>query len=247
MFTVDTRNTLRSELLEAARADRRISSAAITGSAALAAEDPWSDIDLAFAVRDPDELQNVVSDWTQRMYGEHLALHHLDVIAGTWLYRVFLLPNTLQVDLAFVPSRDFRALAASFKLVFGEANPARHGEPRAAGDLIGWGWLYALHARTCLARKRLWQAEYMISGVRDTAFALACLRYELPTAHARGADALPHDVAARFERALVAKLDAGELGRAFRAAVDGLLDEIRQVDTDLALRLRDVLTSLAAS
>jgi hypothetical protein len=244
MFTPDIRNKLRSSLLEMARADRRITGAAITGSAAIGAEDQWSDIDLAFAVRQADEVQNVVSDWTRLMYEEHLALHHVDVIAGAWLYRVFLLPSTLQVDLAFVPSADFRALAPSFKLVFGEANPARHAEPRGAGDLIGWGWLYALHARTCLVRKRHRQAEYMISGLRDTALALACLRHGLPPVHARGADALPDSVASRFDAALVTKLDASELWRAFRAAVDGLLDEIRQVDTDLELRLRDLLTSL---
>ena len=36
------------------------------------------------------------------MYDEHFALHHVDVVSGAWVYRVFLLPSTLQVDLAFV-------------------------------------------------------------------------------------------------------------------------------------------------
>jgi hypothetical protein len=244
MFTVETRQRLRTELLETAHADRRISGAAITGSAALGTEDQWSDIDLAFAIAEPGTLPEVVSHWTTLMYDTYSAVDHLDVAAGKWLYRVFLLPDTLQVDLAFAPADEFRPLAPSFKLVFGTTNAAQHDAPRPVRDLIGWGWLYALHARSALGRRKFWQAEYMISGLRDTALALACVRHQLPTAHARGVDALPHEVAARFERALVNTLDAGELGRAFRAAVDGLLDEIRQVDTDLELRLRDLLTRL---
>jgi len=243
MFTVETRTRVRNELLDAARADPRITSAAITGSAALDAEDEWSDIDLAFAIGAPDALSDVVSDWTSRMYESQHALDHLDVTAGKWLYRVFLLPDTLQVDLAFAPADEFRALAPSFKLVFGETNAAHHAAPRPARDLIGWGWLYALHARSSLARKKHWQAEYMISGLRDTALALACVRHELPTAHARGVDALPEPVVARFDEALVRRIEAGELDRSVTAALRIFLDEVRHVDPQLALRLQTLLTT----
>jgi hypothetical protein len=40
-------------------------------------------------------LATVLSQWTVHMYDRHHALHHLDVMAGAWAYRVFLLPNTL--------------------------------------------------------------------------------------------------------------------------------------------------------
>ena len=247
MFTPEERARLRSDLLDHASRDSRISGAAITGSAAEEREDRWSDIDLAFGVFDAAELPNVLSDWTACMYDQHLALHHLDVKAGAWIYRVFLLPSTLQVDLAFVCGTEFRALAPTFRLMFGKANEPRHTPPPQPSDLIGWGWLYALHARSCIARRKLWQAEYMISGIRDHALALASIRHGLPAAHARGVDQLPSGLTARFESSLVRQLDTAELSRAFQAVMDRLLEEIRCVDTELAARLQETLTNLAQS
>src|ERR1700676_742242 len=104
MFTTEERERLRSGLLEHATKDQRISGAAITGSAAAGREDRWSDIDLAFGVGDAGELADVLSDWTALMYRQHHALDHFDVKSGAWVYRVFFLFSTLQVDLAFVPA-----------------------------------------------------------------------------------------------------------------------------------------------
>jgi hypothetical protein len=244
MFSSEERNRLRSDLLEHAAKDQRMSGAAITGSAAAAHEDRWSDIDLAFGVSDAAELPNVLRDWTEHMYQKHLALHHLDVKSGGWIYRVFLLSSTLQVDLAFVSSTEFRALAPSFQLVFGKANESRYVSPPPAEDIVGLAWLYALHARSCIARRNLWQAEYMVSAIRDNALALACIRHGLPAAHGRGMDLVPAGVAAQFEGSLVRQLDTAELSRAFRVVVHGLLSEIRCVDEELARRLRDVLILL---
>lgn len=246
MFTADERERLRSELLERAAKDERISGAAITGSAAASREDRWSDIDLAFGVRDAGELPNVLSDWTAHIYEQHGALHHLDVNAGAWIYRVFLLPNTLQVDLAFVPAAEFRALAPTFRLMFGETNEPQHVQPPPAATVIGMGWLYALHARSCIARGRFWQAEYMISGIRDNSLALACIRHGLPAVHGRGVDQLPKELATQFEDSLVRRLDAAELSRCFSVAMNGLLYEIRCADEALAGRLQPALMLLAA-
>ena len=244
MFTPEERDRLRSGLLEYAGRDQRISGAAITGSAAAHREDRWSDVDLAFGVRDAAELPNVLSDWTGHMYQQHLALHHVDVRSGGWIYRVFLLPNTLQVDIAFAPATEFRALAPTFRLMFGEANESKHVPPPLPGNIIGLAWLYALHVRSCIARRKLWQAEYMISGMRDNALALACVRHGLPTAYGRGMDLLPSGVAAQFEGSLVQQLDTAELSRAFRVVIQGLLSEIRYADHELAGRLQEALTRL---
>ena len=243
-FAPEERARLRSDLLERAAMDSRLSGAAITGSAAAGAEDQWSDIDLAFGVKDSDELPNVVADWTAYMYERHLSLHHLDVRSGAWLYRVFLLPHTLQVDLAFVAATDFRPLAPSFRLMFGEANESSYVSPAPADSIIGLAWLYALHARSCIARGRVWQAEYMISGIRDNALALCCIRHGLPAVHGRGLDLLPVAVASKFEGALVRNLDHAELSRAFRVSVQRLLDEIRSADEGLADKLQAVLMLL---
>ena len=244
MFTTEERACVRSGLLEYAANDQRITGAAITGSAADSGEDQWSDVDLAFGVSAAADLPAVLSDWTAHMYDRHLALHHLDVLSGAWTYRVFLLPNTLQVDLAFVVETEFRALAPTFRLMFGKTNEPRHRLPPEAGAIVGMAWLYALHARSCIARLRLWQAEYMISGVRDNALALACIRQGLPAAHGRGMDQLPSEVTEQFLDSFVRRLDANELLRSFRVVVRGLVKEIRSVDEELGVRLQQVLMTL---
>lgn len=245
MFTQEQRAQLRSDLLNNALGDPRIGSAAITGSAAVEKEDEWSDIDLAFGVTDAAELSNVLSDWTAYMYDQHSALHHVDVKSGAWIYRVFLLSSTLQVDLAFVAATEFRALAPTFRLVYGTANEPQPATPPAIADIVGLSWLYALHARSAIAREKLWQAEYMIGGVRDHALALACARHGLPAAHGRGIDQLPTAITAQFECSLVGQLDIVELSRSFRVVIQGLLNQIRSVDPELAKRLQLTLTQLA--
>ena len=84
----------------------------------------------------------------------------------------------------------------------------------------------------------------MISGVRDHALALACLRHGLPAVHGRGMDLLPKGVTAAFEGSLVRELETVELSRAFRVAMECLMGEIRSVDEELAGRLAEALTIL---
>jgi hypothetical protein len=244
MFTPADRTLLRDALIAAAHADDRISSAALTGSAAAGSEDRWSDIDLAFGIADAD-LDKTIADWTGQMYRTHEAVHHLDVHRGATVYRVFLLANTLQVDLAFAPAPEFGAIAPSFRLLFGKASEQPAVKAANPVELIGLGWLYALHARSSIARARVWQAEYMISGLRDHVLALACLRHGVPAVQARGIDSLPETVTSHVAGALVRSLDFAELNRAFRAACEALVVEIGQVDAQLATRLTPVIRALA--
>jgi hypothetical protein len=247
VYTPAEREHLRTALVAAARNDERITGVALTGSAASDAEDEWSDIDLAFGVSDA-ELGGALNDWTDRMYQQHEALDHFDLSSGATIYRVFLLSNTLQVDLAFWPASEFGALnPASFRLLFGAAIERTAVPTPTAAHLIGFAWLHALHARSSIERGRRWQAEYMISGVRDQTLALACLRHGFPVAQGRGIDRLPASVTEPLEAGLVRTLEGEELRRAFRAATDGLLAEIRQSDAALAARLSGPLTELARS
>lgn len=244
MFTPQEREALRTELLTAARADSRITGAAITGSATVGNQDCWSDIDLAFGVRDESEVAPTLADFSERMYSNHGALDHFDVASGTWIYRVFLLPSTLQVDLAFAPAADFGARAPTFRLVFGSARELSPVKLTNTQELIGYAWLYALHVRACVARKKFWQAEYMLSAMRDQVLALACVRHGLPAREGRGMDALPSNVTAPLQDALVHSLDAAELTRAFRVVTIGLLREIRAVDAEFGARLEPTLYEL---
>lgn len=245
MFSPAERARLRDELVAAARADERISGVALTGSAAVGAEDPWSDIDLALGVA--GDVEPVIADWTQLMYREHGTLEHTDLTRGSTLYRVFLLASTLQVDLAFSPAAEFGAIAPTFRLLDGHAEDLPHVPEPVAGDLIGTAWLYALHVRSCIARGRRWQAEYMISGIRDQVLALACVRHGVPAVQGRGLHRLPVDVADPVTDSLVRSLDVDELVRAFRAVTAALLAEIARADASHAHQLGGVLNELVDS
>jgi predicted nucleotidyltransferase len=233
-------------LVAAARSDPRIIAAAMTGSAAAGAEDRWSDIDLALSVAGGADTARVIADWTDRLYREGGAIHHLDVYRGDTLFRVFLLVSTLQVDIAFWPAAEFGAYGPNFRLLFGTANAPREQSPPDPAALIGMGWLYALHARSSIARGRAWQAEYMISGMRDQVLALACLRHGVPAVEGRGIDRLPPEATALVVGGLVRSLDAAELQRAFVAVTNALIAEAERADADLAARLRDPLNELTA-
>ena len=167
-----------------------------------------------------------------------MAVHHVDIYRADTLFRVFLLANTLHVDLAFWPAAEFGAVGPTFRLLFGTANPPR-GRPRPdATALIGMGCLYALHARSSIARGRAWQAEYMISAMRDLVLALACLRHGVPAVEGRGIDSLPPEATAVIAAGLVRSLDAAELRRVFGVVIDALIAEVDRADAVLSDRLR---------
>jgi hypothetical protein len=245
VFTPDDRIALRDTLIDAARRDARISGVALTGSAAVGAEDRWSDIDLAFAVAPTADRGALIREWTERMYDAHDAVHHTDMSAGGALFRVFLLRSTLQVDLAFWPASEFGAIAPTFRLVSGTARERPTAPGPSVESLIGMAWLYALHARSSIARDKVWQAEYMISGVRDHVLALACVRHGVPAVQGRGMDQLPPEVSAPMADALVRSLDDGELRRAFRASCSLLLAEVQAADGELARRLSPTILELS--
>jgi hypothetical protein len=247
MFTAAERDELADALIAAARADERITGAALTGSVSIGMQDRWSDIDLAFGFAAGTDIGAAIADWTTVMYGRHGAIAHLDIISGAVTYRVFLLASTLQVDLAFAPAAHFGAVAPTFRLLFGTAVQRTPHPPPAAAELIGLAWLYGLHARSSIARGRAWQAEYMISGVRDYVLALACLRHGVPAVQGRGLHLLPAEVTEPLAGALVRSLDVDELTRAFVVATEALIAEIGHVDAGLAQRLAGPLRELAAA
>ena len=226
VFTVEERERLRESLVATARNDERIVGAAHTGSAALGREDRWSDIDLAVSVAAGAVMDDVVADWTRRLYEQHGAVAHHDIWYGATRFRVFLLADTLQVDLAFWRDGEFGAIGPTFRLIFG--TPAPNPPPAALNprDLTGirMAWLYALHVRSSLARGRLQQAENMLNGMREQ---------------------LPREVTEPVAEGLVETLDAAELARAFAAMVELLVREVEQVDVELARRLTPTLMALA--
>jgi predicted nucleotidyltransferase len=242
MFTVEERNRVRQRLLELAAADPGVVAAAITGSYAVDRADEWSDIDLAFAIR--GELPPSLESWTKRLYAEFAALQHWDLPWGSTVYRVFLLPDWLEVDIAFTPAADFGPRGPNWRTMFGETVEVEPTPPPLAHDLVGLAWHYALHARACIERGKPWQAEWLIAGLRDHLLTLACLRLGHPTRYAKGADLLPPELTAPLEPTLVRSVDQAELDRALEAAVAALEAELDRTDPELAVRLRPMLVEL---
>ena len=244
MFTAEDADRVLARLLRLAEADPAIAGAATTGSRATGSSDAWSDIDLAFGVSGP--LGPAMERWTQRLYRDFAAVHDWDLPARPAIYRVFLLPGWLEVDIAFVPETDFGPLGPSWRAVFGQTAAPEPPEPTSGSTLAGRAWHHALHARVCIERHRRWQAEHWISALRDQVLALACLRLGYPAGYAKGAHLLPPELTVPLEAALVASLNQAELRRALGAAVAALAAEIGRTDPVLAVRLNPMLAELSA-
>ncbi len=227
MFTVEQRNDLCEHLLQLAEKDERVVAGAVVGSLAVDGGDQFSDLDLTFGIADLVPVAEVLDDWTRTLIGKHHAVHLVDLERGPTTYRVFLLPDALQFDLSMTPAAQFRPAGPRFRLLFGETAAGDHevSTPPVAHDLFGWGVIYALHARACIERGRVWQAEHYVGAVRDHALSLACLREGLPAVQARGYDDLSAETLARFEATHVTALEPGPLGVALAASVVALIRE----------------------
>jgi hypothetical protein len=196
------------------------------GSLAHGRGDRWSDIDLTFAVADETPLADVLADWTAWIGHEFHGVQLFDLPSGDTIYRVFLLPDGLQVDLSFTPAARFAAGGPRFRLVFGETRPKAPPSPAEPAELFGWALAYARGARAEIERGRLWQAEHEMSAVRDNALSIACLARGLPARFGRGYDDLPPDLLAQFDGSFVAApLTAESLRAALGVALEGLLRE----------------------
>ena len=226
MFTVEQRDALRDRVLRLADADDRVVAGAAVGSLALGGGDRFSDLDLTFAIADDVAVGEVLDDWTSKLVDEDGAVRLADLERGPTIYRVFLLPDALQFDLSMTPAAVFRPAGPRFRLLFGRtAGDTVAPTPPDAGDLFGWGVIYALHARACIERGRLWQAEHYVGAVRDHALSLACLREGLPAVQARGHDDLSAETLARVEGTHVATFEPVALRAALAASVEALVRE----------------------
>jgi hypothetical protein len=164
---------------------------------------------------------------------------------GATLFRVFLLKNTLQVDIAFWHAEDFAAIGPNFQLIFGQARAPRPSLDADVQALIGMAWLYALHVRSSLARGRMLQAEYMLSGMRNHVFELTCLRCGVVARQGRGLDDLPASERETAAACLPQSLQSPALKRAFQNTMDALVKEIHHVNGGLEHPVGGVLREIA--
>ena len=237
MFTVEQRDALRDRLLRLADEDERVVAGALVGSLAVDGGDRFSDVDITFGIVNHVPVAGVLDDWTRTLAGELDAVRLADLERGPTIYRVFLLPDALQLDLSMTPAARFRPVGPRFRLLFGEAAadqseavPTPAGDlflptPAVAEDIFGWGVIYALHARACIERGRVWQAEHYVGAVRDHALSLACLREGLSPLLARAYDELPAETLDRLREAHVDAVEPVALRAALAASVRELMNE----------------------
>ncbi|MGI8857651.1 MAG: nucleotidyltransferase domain-containing protein [Thermomicrobiales bacterium] len=242
MFSVEDRERIRELITEKAQMDSRLVAAAAVGGSA-AQGDRWSDLDLTFGVADEVPVEAVLTDWTRDLLAGFDAAVLFDLPVGSTIYRVFLLPGNLQVDLSFTPAAEFGARGPRFSLLFGTAVERPFAPPPSPEHIFGLGVHHAVRGHICIQRGRLWQAEYWIHGVRDQALALACCRLGLEASNGREFDSLPSEVLDPFAGALARNVTASELRRALAVATTGLLREAGDT-SELATRVRPELEEL---
>ncbi|MDQ2783813.1 MAG: aminoglycoside 6-adenylyltransferase [Chloroflexota bacterium] len=241
MFTIVQRDHVRDRVLELARTDPRVTAGALTGSTAVGAGDKWSDIDVAFGIADGITPEAVLDDWTEVFGREFGALDHFDLRSGPSVYRVFLLPSGLEIDVGVTSQQDFGARGPHFRALFGTTHQIAAATQPDARYLIGLGWHHVLHARSCIERGKPWQAEYWIGGIRDHTLALVCLRLGENAVYGRGIDRLPVALTGRLVNALVRSLDEPELRRALGVSTVCFISEIEAWDPVLGARLKSPL------
>jgi len=246
MFTIEFRDYVRHRVLELARTDSRVTGGALTGSTALGSGDKWSDVDVAFGIADAHSLETVLDDWTRVLDQEFSVVNHFDLRVGKRIYRVFLLPSGLEVDVSVMPAEEFGAYGPEFRALFGTAHQLETMPQPDATYLIGFGWLHVFHARAAIERNQPWKAEYWISGVRDQVIAMACLRLGENAIYGRGVDRLPAAVTGPFAGALVRSLDVKELRRALAVGTMCLIAELEKWDQQLSARLSPLLREFGA-
>lgn len=239
MFAPIDRSSFRESLVAYARADSQVVGAALVGSAARGAEDAWSDIDLVLQLAPDADEPAVVNRWTRWIDAEQGTADTFDVMAQGVRYRVFLLRSSLQVDVSFWPHDEFRATEDGFRLLFGTASPPTAPAPPDVDQMIGMGWLYALHARSALARGKLWQSILMLDDLRNQIVGLACVRQRLNPWHGRDVDRLPSDELEALADARAAHVTADAISLSKRKLCELFLAEIERHDPARASRLRE--------
>lgn len=243
-FTTTERTQVFDRVLEIAKADARVTGGAIVGSFASNKEDELSDIDITFGIKAEIKPDEVLNEWTKLLDAEFNVVHFFDLRHATAIYRVFLFPNCLELDLSVVPENDFGAITPSFQLLFGKANkPTDFLKPDIV-NLIGLGWHHVLHANSAIQRNKPWQAEYWTSALRDHVISMKCIRLELPSNYAKGADSISHQEKKEMESTFIKSLDLSELKINLILISQFLTSEIRHHDEKLANELEHLFEKL---
>lgn len=244
MFTESYREEVRQKIITKAKMDQRIVSAAVIGSYAQGTMDRWSDIDLTFGVDGSFSIPVLLNSWTDDIVREFSANVLFDLNVGNTIYRVFILPGCLQLDLSFSPDKEFGAFGPHFNLLYGK----QYDKPQQYAvqsnlELFGYLIHHLLRARFCAERNKLWQAEFWTNEAKNYALKLACISRGLRSDYGRGLDELPEAILSSFKNALVTTLSKDEILRVIKviiSALPGISDEINQLTVKVNTTLEEL-------
>ncbi len=252
MFTIQSREEVREKIISHAKSDSRIVSAAVIGSYAQGTVDRWSDIDLTFGVDEAFTITSLLASWTDYVAKEFGAIVLFDLPVEKIIYRVFILPGCLQVDLSFSPASEFGAMGPHFKLLYGgQYEKPQHSKQHKKSqtkhqqtqELFGYLVHHILRARFCAERNKLLQAEFWISETRNYALKLACISRGLNVDYGRGFDDLPDNILSAFKNSYVKELSKDEILRVIKVLITGLAtisDEVKELSVNLNHILNDI-------
>jgi predicted nucleotidyltransferase len=240
MFSLENRENVREYVLNLAETDKRIVSAAIVGSYALSKQDRWSDIDLTFGVDEKYAINDVLEDWTRLLIQQFKAVTLFDLPHNSTIYRVFILPNCLEIDISFTPASGFGSISPNFKLLFGTYQEHNTPQQQSIEPLLGYAVHHCLHARFCIERGRFWNAEYWINAIRNHALTIATLTSGLNASLGKGYDDLPFETRQLFKDSYVHSFERTELLRCLKEVILGLI----VVSNNTSIKIKDVTPQL---
>jgi hypothetical protein len=213
------------------------------------------------SIADDVPVPDVMEGWTATLESDLDATALFDLARDPIVYRVFVLPDLLEIDLSFVPASGFAPSGPDVRVLFGEAGAPPAEPPTDVEELLGYAVHHALHARIAIERGRVWQAEFWISAVRDYALAIECHHLGLDGGYGRDFDRVPDAVKDRASSAIVASLTRTELLRSLGGAIDALAAAavemplwrrvepqlMRVVDADLTAQIEPTITGRSAT
>lgn len=246
MFTVLYRQQIREKILQQAKNDHRIVSAAIIGSYAHGQEDRWSDIDLTFGVDESFTLRDLINSWTDYVEEELEGVMLFELPYGATTYLVYILPGCLQLDLSFSPATQFGALGPNFKLLYGKQYEKPELVQPPEKEVYGYMVHHILRARLAAERGRLWQAEFWMTEARNLALKLACQSRGLNTEYGRGFDDLPENILDLLRNSFIKELNKEEIVRCIQIIVSGI-PAISETINEYYVKMSGTINELALS
>lgn len=227
MYSKDYRSKVQGSIITFAEKDERITDCAIVGSESIGENDKWSDIDLTFGVHEEADISQILLDWNELMAQQFEANVLFDLAFRESIYRVYLLPNALQIDLSFTPTKHFGAITDKFKLLFGEEKSRQSKPLPEPPTIFGFAVLYALKTRCSIEREKYWQAHYYLEQFKESIMTLKCLSENLNPFDGRGYDELPDLFLDQVQSSLIASPNRHDLGESLKVLTKILIAEIK--------------------